>query len=147
MPFCTQDTTSVESLINAYKTVFDHKYDSYVKESHRDINSIKSALDSLSATSHSRNHSVNIDIVKKYIPFIGEIEELAKTLDSKHEDLQNSESSIRLYIADSLRTSLDTFVGDKNQTFISRVTFQSRLMIYKVSLSPPIKSLMSCTRS
>ena len=112
-PFCTQDTTSVESLINAYKTVFDHKYDSYVKESHRDINSIKLALDTLFATSHSRKHSANIDIIKKYIPFIGEIEELAETLDSKHEELQNSESSIRSYIADSLRVSLDTFVSDK----------------------------------
>lgn len=112
-PFCTQDTTPVESLINAYKIVFDHKYNSYVSEVHKDIDSIKTTLGSLSATSHSKKHSESIDVIKKYVPFIGEIEEFIKILDIKCKELQDSESSIRLYVEDSLREPLDAFIGDK----------------------------------
>ncbi|USN96048.1 MAG: AAA family ATPase [Candidatus Nomurabacteria bacterium] len=114
-PYCTQDILPVKSLIDAYKTVFDKKYDEYVSSTNKDILTIKSTLSTLSATQHSKRLSLEIEKVKKYAPFIGEIKDLIVTLDTQLESLQASESNMRNYIAESLEQSVDTFVTYKKE--------------------------------
>lgn len=112
-PYCTQDITPVKSLVDAYVAVFDEKYDEYVGGVNSDIQTLKNSLGELSATKISGRISKNIDIIKKYLPFIGELEELADNLDTQLEQLQNSELLIRNCIAEEFQAKIDEFSAEK----------------------------------
>jgi wobble nucleotide-excising tRNase len=112
-PYCTQDITPVKSLVDAYLAVFDEKYDEYVGGVNGNIQTLKNSLGELSATKISGSLSKNVDIIKKYLPFIGELEELANNLDAQLEQLQNSELLIRDYIAEGFQAKIDEFSSEK----------------------------------
>ncbi len=119
-PYCTQNTSSVKTLIDAYRAVFDRKYDIYIARVNKDIDTMSDAFSALRATVLSSQLNKSIEVTRKYQPFIGELDELADELGSELKKLQEAEASIRRYIADTLQEALDDFVSSKKVSIHKR---------------------------
>lgn len=112
-PYCTQDITPVKSLIDAYSAVFDRKYDIYVNKVNDDIRAAKQALSGLLTTALSGEASGHMEAIKKYLPFVGELEDKVPVFNEQLEELQTSEAAVRLHITDTFQTAFNTTIGAK----------------------------------
>jgi len=112
-PFCTQETSAVTSLIDAYKTIFDEKYDTYVNGVNTSISSIKTKLNTLATAIISDGLDKSAEAVKKYLPFIDELKERVDCYDVEREKLRNAEIAIREYVSESLQSKIAAFLHEK----------------------------------
>ena len=112
-PFCTQDTSAVESLMNAYRAIYNENFDAYDRTLKESISSAKSMFSRLQSASISDEIGTSIVVIKKYLPFIGGLEQLSDILDSEIVRLRESESALKTFCLDVLGVKIDEFLTEK----------------------------------
>jgi wobble nucleotide-excising tRNase len=143
-PFCTQKTTTVSTLIDAYRIIFDEKYDQYVNEVNFCISSVKTLLNNLSTTIISNDLNKTGSVISKYLPFIDELNDISDTINIKLEELRTTESIMRKRIIENMMPKVEVFLSEKQANIhkknlvqndiydIKKISEESDVIIYSL---------------
>ncbi|MDR2600342.1 MAG: AAA family ATPase [Oscillospiraceae bacterium] len=121
-PFCTQETKAVKVLIDAYKAIFNDKYDSYVNTLNDTILSVNTLTTNLSSAVISSKIENIIISIKKYSPFIEELSDLIVILDDELEKLRVEETLLRENISNYLLPQVHHFLSDKRANLHKKIS-------------------------